>query len=146
MIGEFICVTRIDMTSARPLIAVVDDEEPVRRAIARLIRSESFEVDSFASGEEFLESLQRRCPDCVVLDVHMPGLSGRDVQRHLLQAHIRVPLIVVTAQDAPVLRQQCLADGALGYLPKTEVAEHLMRLIREAIESQVAAPKGSTGL
>jgi two-component system response regulator TctD len=74
-----------------------------------------------------------------VLDVHMPGLSGRDVQHQLQQAQLRIPVIVVTARDAPTLRQQCLADGALAYLPKAEVAERLMTLIRAAIEPGTTA-------
>jgi len=140
MPGAVVCVTSMNVTPPQPLIAVVDDEESVRRALARLIRTGSFDVEIFASGGEFLESLHGRRPDCVVLDVHMPGLTGRDVQRQLRRAQIQMPLIVVTAQDAPALREQCLADGAYAYLAKSEVGVRLINLIRDAINLRTAAP------
>jgi len=71
------------MAAVRPLLAVVDDEESVRRALARMLSASQFEVDVFASGQEFLDSLRARLPDCVILDYQMPGLTGRDVQRQL---------------------------------------------------------------
>lgn len=97
---------------------MVDDEESVRRALARMLNASQFDVEVFASGREFLEALQLRRPDCVVLDYQMPGLNGRDVQRQLVSAQIRLPVIVVTAHEQPTLRQQCLADGAVAYLAK----------------------------
>ncbi|HKD52650.1 MAG TPA: response regulator, partial [Steroidobacteraceae bacterium] len=71
------------MTAPRPLIAVVDDEESVRRALARMLSASQLDVEIFGSGQEFLDSLRTRRPDCVVLDYQMPGLTGRDVQRQL---------------------------------------------------------------
>jgi FixJ family two-component response regulator len=122
--------------AAQSLIAVVDDEESVRRALARMLTASSFKVDVFASGQEFLESLQRRRPDCVVLDLHMPGLSGRDVQRQMILGHIQVPVIVVTAHDQPGLGEECLADGAAAYAAKPLQRERLIGLINAAIRSQ----------
>ena len=121
------------MVPARPLIAVVDDEESVRRALARMLGASQFDVDVFASGEEFLDSLRTRLPDCLVLDYQMPGLTGRDVQRQLALAQTQVPIIVVTAHDEPALREQCLADGAVAYVAKPLQREHLVGLIHDAI-------------
>ena len=118
---------------ARPLIAIVDDEESVRRALGRMLGASSFAVDIFASGQEFLDSLRTRRPDCVLLDYQMPGLTGRDVQRRLAQAHIHVPIIVMTAHDQPALREQCLADGAVAYLAKPLKRERLVESIGAAI-------------
>jgi len=87
----------------------------------------------FASGQEFLDSLRARLPDCVILDYQMPGLTGRDVQRQLTLAKMRLPIIVVTAHDQPALREQCLADGAVAYLSKPLQRERLVGLINDAI-------------
>src|SRR5215208_2410108 len=70
----------------RPTVAIVDDEEPVRRALKRLMVSSGITVEAFASGAEFLDSLATRRPDCLVLDLNMPGLSGFDVQARLAQS------------------------------------------------------------
>jgi FixJ family two-component response regulator len=121
------------MSVARRLIAVVDDEESVRRALARMLKASQFDVDVFASGREFLENLQVRRPDCVVLDYQMPGLNGRDVQRQLVDEQISVPVIVVTAHEQPALREQCLADGAVAYLAKPLHRERLVSAIHDAI-------------
>jgi FixJ family two-component response regulator len=127
------------MAAVRPLIAVVDDEESVRRALARMLSASQFEVEVFASGQEFLDSLRIRLPDCVILDYRMPGLTGRDVQRQLALAQIRVPIIVVTAHDLAALREQCLADGAVAYLAKPLQRERLVGLINDAIRLRSAS-------
>jgi FixJ family two-component response regulator len=121
------------MTAPRPLIAVVDDEESVRRALARMLTASHLDVDVFGSGQEFLDSLRTRRPDCVLLDYQMPGLTGREVQRQLKEAQIRLPIIVVTAHDQPALREQCLADGAVAYISKPLQRERLLSLIDDAI-------------
>ena len=121
------------MAAVRPLVAVVDDEESVRRALARVLSASQFEVAAFASGQEFMDSLRTRLPECVILDYQMPGLTGRDVQRQLAHAQIRVPIIVVTAHDQPALREQCLADGAVAYVAKPLQRERLVGLIHDAI-------------
>ena len=126
------------MTPARPLIAVVDDEESVRRALARMLSASQFETEAFASGAEFLDALRTRTPDCAILDYQMPGMNGRDVQRHLARAQIRMPIIVVTAHDQPALREQCLADGAVAYLAKPLQREQLVGLILDAIRQTAA--------
>ena len=121
------------MTAARPLIAVVDDEESVRRALARMLSASQFDTEVFASGAEFLDALRTRTPDCAILDYQMPGMNARDVQKHLARAQIRLPVIVVTAHDQPALREQCLADGAVAYLAKPLQRERLVGLINDAI-------------
>ena len=118
---------------ALPLVAIVDDEESVRRALGRMLSASSFAVAIYASGQEFLDSLSSRRPDCVLLDYQMPGLTGRDLQRRLAQSQIGVPIIVMTAHDQPALREQCLADGAVAYLAKPLKREHLVEIIRNAI-------------
>jgi FixJ family two-component response regulator len=123
------------MESARPFVAVVDDEESVRCALVRLLRAAHFESGAFASGEEFLASLPHRRPDCLVLDLQMAGLNGRDVQKQLIGLQSTIPLIMITAHDEPTIREQCLADGAAAYLRKPLLGDVLIRAIRQAIEA-----------
>src|SRR5262245_31289883 len=106
------------MAEYRPLVAVVDDAESVRAALMRLLRASGLDCVGFASGEEFLGSLATRRPDCLVIDLQMAGLNGREVQRQLSGLPKPFPLIIITAHDEPTIREQCLADGASAYLRK----------------------------
>lgn len=120
------------------LIAVVDDEQSVRRALERLIRSAGYAADTFASGEAFLESLQERAPDCVVLDLHMPQMNGFEVQARLGQGNVRLPVIVITGHDTPEAHARAMAQGANVYLRKP-VDD---KLLLQAIDSAVAGERG----
>ncbi|HYJ42702.1 MAG TPA: response regulator [Steroidobacteraceae bacterium] len=121
------------MANRLPLIAVVDDEESVRLALARMLRASSFEVSIYSSGEDFLQSLKTRVPDCAVLDFQMPGLTGRDVQRALSVAKLSLPIIIVTAHDQPSLREKALADGAVAYFTKPLRRDTLIAALAQAI-------------
>jgi FixJ family two-component response regulator len=123
------------MPAATPLIAVVDDEASVRRALARLLQASGIEVESYATAQEFLDSLRKRRPDCLVLDIQMAGSTGRDVQRWLLAEQIHIPIIVITAHDEVLLREQCLADGASAYLRKPLRGQMLLAAIDKAVMS-----------
>ncbi len=127
------------MAPVRPLVAVVDDEESVRRALARMLSASQLDVEVFASGQEFLDSLRTHLPDCLILDYRMPGLTGREVQRQLALVQVHLPIIVVTAHDQPALREQCLADGAVAYLAKPLQRERLVGLINDAIRLRSAS-------
>ncbi len=121
------------MANRLPHIAVVDDEESVRLALARMLRASSFEVSIYRSGEDFLESLKTSMPDCVVLDFQMPGLTGRDIQRALSVAKLPLPIIIVTAHDQPSLREKVLADGAVAYFTKPLRRDTLIAAVDQAI-------------
>ena len=107
------------ITREQSLVAIVDDDASVCRALARLVRSVGLEVATFDSGSSFLErvwGVPAFRPDCVVLDVHMPGLSGIQVQERL--AGTALPVIFITAHDDTVLWDQALAGGAAALLHK----------------------------
>ena len=106
------------MTKTQPHVAVVDDEEPIRKALMRLMRSAGLSVETFASGPEFLESLDTRLPDCVVLDLHMPHMNGFNVQAHLAQKHAALPVIIFTGHDLPNARERAMQGGASAFLRK----------------------------
>ncbi|HKA36687.1 MAG TPA: response regulator [Thermoanaerobaculia bacterium] len=103
------------MGKDRYMVAVVDDEESVRRALARLFRSAGLDVETYASGAAFLESLDTHSPDCVLLDLHMPSLNGFDVQARLGK---RVPVIVLTGHDTGESYKRAILAGAAAYLRK----------------------------
>lgn len=101
-----------------PYIAIVDDEESVRKALKRLLRASGLEAESYASGEDFLDAAAKRAPDCVVLDLHMPGMSGLEVLQELRAARRATPVVVITAHEGPETSAQCRAAGAASYLCK----------------------------
>ena len=84
------------MSKVRPLIAVVDDDKSVGKALNRLLRSAGLNVETFGSGAEFLKSLQNHSPDCVVLDLQMPQVDGFEVQSRLAQTGVHLPVIAIT--------------------------------------------------
>src|SRR5882672_34478 len=106
------------MARKQPQIAIIDDDESVRRAIRRLFVSSGLCEETFATGRDFLDSLPDSRPDCIVLDLQMPGLNGVEVLNALARAGLRVPAIIVTGHDEPESRARCLAAGAAAYLCK----------------------------
>jgi FixJ family two-component response regulator len=125
------------VSAVRPYVAVVDDEPAVCKAFERLLRAARFDVITFCSGAAFLLSLGDRTPDCVVLDLHMPGMNGFEVQTHLAaDPALHVAIIVVTAHDSPVSQQRALQGGAAAYLRKPVEARLLLDAIRAAIAAK----------
>ena len=121
------------VTKKPPLIAVVDDDPFVRKALERLLRSAGLSVEAFASGAEFLASANDHQPDCVVLDLHMPEVSGFEVQSRLARAHAGVPVVVITGHDTPESRTRALGGGAKSYLTKPVDDETLLKAINTAM-------------
>jgi FixJ family two-component response regulator len=117
----------------QPLIAIVDDEEPIRRALDRLVRSASFDAETFPSGNEFLDSVTEHRPDCVVLDLHMPKVDGLRVQAWLARAGLNIPVIVLTGWDSPEAHRLAIDGGAFAYFRKPVDGETLLKAIAEAI-------------
>jgi FixJ family two-component response regulator len=115
-------------------IAVVDDEESVRKALSRLIRSAGFEVESFASGTEYLNSLQAKKPDCLVIDLHMPVLNGIDVLNKMSEQDIKIPTIVITGFDGVGMTQRVMSAGALTCLHKPVDDELLISALMSCTE------------
>ena len=122
-----------------PSVAIVDDEEPIRKALRRLLRASGLEAESYASGQEFLDGGQR--PDCLVLDLHMPGMSGLQLLRTLQSGKHRLPTVIITAHDEPATRDQCLAAGACAYLRKPLEDRQLLNAISAAIRPRATPLK-----
>ena len=122
------------MESACLHIVVVDDEESVRVGLGRMLRWTGMQVETFGSGEEFLASSLR--PDCVVLDLHMPGMSGIDIQARLAAMEPPVPVVIVTGHDTPENRESALSAGACAYLLKPVAGKTLVGAITTAVSKQ----------
>jgi FixJ family two-component response regulator len=123
------------MSNTDSLVAVVDDEELMRTMLRRLLRLADYEVAAFASGEDFLHSLNVRLPACAVLDIHMPGLSGLEVQARVRNARLRIPVVLVTASDDPSLDQLALEAGASCLLRKPFSGDQLLEAVGNALRS-----------
>jgi FixJ family two-component response regulator len=121
------------MVHTPPLIAVVDDDAQVRTALGRLLRAIGYAVTGFRCGEEFLAAGDALAPDCLVLDLHMPGMSGFDVQRQLSARGSALPVVVITGQDSAVARSRAAAGGASAFLCKPLDKDALIRAIERAI-------------
>jgi FixJ family two-component response regulator len=123
------------MTVVRSMVAVVDDEESVRKALHRLMLSAGIMVKTFPSGAEFLDSLKRQRPSCAVLDLHMPGVSGFEIQSRLVQASDNLPLIFITGNHTEETKHRVTSAGAAAYLIKPVDDELLLAAVSAAIGS-----------
>jgi FixJ family two-component response regulator len=132
------------MDTQAPLIAIVDDEVSICRALLRLLRVANYRAESFNSPILFLESLAEHVPDCVVLDLQMPAMTGVELQEHLLRLADPPPVIIITAHDEPKTRERCLALGAVRYLRKPIEGDVLMGSIEEAVAARRRGPAGGT--
>jgi len=124
-------------------IAIVDDDASVRRALARLLGTYAFSVRTYPSGPEFLESLKRGTPDCLILDLQMPGMTGLEVLHDLAGAGFRFPVLIATAQDELGIRSRCQLAGATAFLAKPFQTEPLLEALATALGSPVRDAPGS---
>jgi FixJ family two-component response regulator len=120
--------------SSEPLIAVIDDDEPFRTALVESLCSLGYRARGFASGEEFFAASGESSCDCVITDIHMPGMSGLDLQRLLMARDWRTPVIMITARGDPGLEARVAASGAVCLLKKPFGADALIDCLENALE------------
>jgi len=133
------------MSKSKPTIAVVDDDASVCRAISRLLRSLGMNADTFTSGHQFIEQIETMPsfhPDCVVLDVQMPGMNGLEVQEFLVRSENPLPVIFITAHDEAGVRERALQAGAVAFLRKPFNEEWFIKTLIEGIELGVGKKQG----
>ncbi|MCR9294658.1 MAG: response regulator [bacterium] len=119
--------------SLEAIVAVVDDDPSVRRALGRLLCSAGFEVELYGSSEELLERKDLVHLGCLILDVHLPGMSGLDLQARLLSEHRACPILFITAFDDRAAEKQAMQAGALAFLNKPLNTGYLLQLIEGAM-------------
>jgi FixJ family two-component response regulator len=118
-----------------PLISIVEDDVFVREATGRLVRSLGFSAAAFVSAEDFLRSDCVSQTSCLITDVHMPGLSGLELQGQLIARGRRTPVIFITAFPDDKVRMQALRAGAVAFLSKPFEEESLINCINTALAS-----------
>jgi len=106
------------MHEVSPWIAIVDDDPSVLKALARLLRARAMQAKTYNSAREFLAALPNGVPECLILDLQMPEMSGLALHQRLLRGGIKIPTIFITAYDSAEIRQRCEAEGTAAYLLK----------------------------
>jgi FixJ family two-component response regulator len=122
------------MTNSQFIVMIVDDDESMRKAVRRLIKSSGFAVETFASAEHFLASGRVDATACLVLDVQMPGLNGLELQSRLIAERYQIPIVFITAYNDENAREQALRAGAVGYLVKPFEEADLLTGINLALQ------------
>jgi len=110
--------------------------------MGRFLKLANFKVDIYARSIDFLESLGRERPDCLVLDLHMPTLTGIDVMKYLRASNIDVAIVVVSADDEPVMRETCSNLGAISFLRKPLDGDLLLQVIEALRRTPANGPAG----
>src|SRR5271166_4039177 len=123
-------------------VYVLDDDVSVREGVATLIRSVGLKVRTFASTQEFLASLQKERPSCLVLDIQLPDINGFELQQELATKDIQIPIIFLTGHGDIPMSVRAIKAGALEFLTKPFDDEYLLEAIRDAIarQSKVGQP------
>ncbi len=126
----------MDMPAPRISVAIVDDEESVRVSLRRLCHALGLDATVFASGLELIDFLEAggRAPDCLLLDAHMPDMTGLEVQHRLVNRGERFPVLIYTADDAPEAQARYLAAGASAYLRKPLGSDELFAAVARAMK------------
>jgi FixJ family two-component response regulator len=119
-----------------PAIAIVDDDRSVRQALQRLVHSAGYAVQTFGSAGEFLDSLSQSLPACLILDIHLGGMSGFELQERLTADGMGVPVIFITAYDDGPTRKRIERSGAAGHLWKPLDEQDLLEAIGRVIGVQ----------
>jgi len=117
-----------------PLISIVDDDQPFRESMRRLMRSLGYTVEAFASAADFLASPHLGETAALIADVNMPGMDGDELYRYLVDAGHAIPTILVTAYPDDVVRTRAMMDGIICYLRKPVDESHLVDCIVLALE------------
>ena len=124
------------------MISIVDDDQAVRDATKCLIRSLGYNVSTFASADEFLNSVRVHDTSCLITDLHMPGLSGVELQARLIAAGHRMPIIFITAFPEESVRARAISAGAVGFMSKPYSDDHLINCLERALKASDEAPQG----
>lgn len=114
-------------------VAIVDDDTAVRKALSRLLAASAIRAQCYGSAREFLDSLASGAPECLIVDLQMPEMTGLELQGELCRLGARIPTIVITAHNESGLRERCLAAGAATYLVKPLDASELIACINSAV-------------
>jgi len=131
------------MARERNRVYVIDDDDSVRRAFARLLRSADFDIETFSSAEDFLSNPREERKACILMDLRMPSQTGFDLQEKLSQQNIRIPVIVISASDDIQTREHARRLGAVAFFRKPVDDQALLDAIWWAISERKDKDKES---
>ena len=124
---------------SRALVFVVDDDVFVREALESLVRSAGFEVETFASAQDFLNHRKADKPSCLVLDVRLPDLNGLDLQQRMMRANREIPIVFITGHGDVPISVRAMKAGAVEFLIKPFSDQDLLDAIQQAIKRDQSA-------
>ena len=122
--------------SSIPVISIIDDDESIRAATDRLVRSLGFVALTFACADDFLRSPRLNDTSCVITDVQMPGMSGIELQSVLIASGKGIPIIFITAFPDERSQTRAMEAGAVGFLSKPFKGSTMIQYIDEALKSR----------
>jgi FixJ family two-component response regulator len=122
-----------------PVIYVIDDDVSIREALRNLLRSVRLNVETFGTAQEFLSSKRSEAPGCLLLDIRLPGLSGLELQRQLVDAKVDLPIIFITGHGDIPMSVRAMKAGAVEFLTKPFRDQELLDAVQQAIERDRAA-------
>src|SRR5271163_141169 len=129
----------LPMSSAIPVVFIVDDDVSVRESLEMLVRDENWKPETFSSAQEFLDHPRKRVPSCLVLDLSLPGLNGLELQKHLAVENSDMPIIFITGHGDVPQSVQAMKAGALEFLTKPINNDALVSAIRNALQRSILA-------
>ena len=121
-------------TREEPVVFVIDDDPSVRQSLGDLLRSLNLKVETFLSAQEFLQRAHPNSPGCIVLDVNMPGMSGLEFQRALMQQGVDLPIIFISGDSDIPISVQAMKSGAIEFLTKPLNEQALLAAIYAGLE------------
>ncbi len=127
------------MKKLDPIVFIIDDDEAVRLSTEMLIRSMGLRAESFASAAEFLDDFDPQQPSCLILDIRMPGMSGLELQEHLVESNLSVPIIFVTGHGEVPMAVKAMKAGAIDFIQKPFRDQELIDRVHAALEKDAEA-------
>ena len=124
-------------------IVVIDDDQSVCKALRRLLRAALMEVETYSSGETFLDAVLKRDPDCLILDIRMPGLTGPDLRDRLQEMGRPIPIVFITAHAEDVLSERSLTGNGADVLRKPFGDRELLDAIAQTVRKSSRGKKSS---
>jgi len=125
-------------------VAVVDDDESLRRSLSRLLRAAHFQPIAYDSAEAFLADTKHQKFDCLVLDIQLEGMSGLELRKRLFTINDVTPVVFITAHDEPEVRAQAEESGCAGFFRKTDSGADVLSSIRRVLGLEPSNPRSAT--
>jgi FixJ family two-component response regulator len=122
------------MAQPQPVVAIVDDDMSIQRALARLLYTVGWQAVTFSSAEAFLQTGMQASPDCLVLDVWLPGMTGVELLEHLGATGSTLPVVIITGRDDLQMRMRAIEARATAYLLKPLDGQELLQALQEALD------------